>query len=150
RARVRRARGGAARGRRSGAAPASGGGDGPALGCVARRARHARPRRLQARRNRGHSRHPGRDFQGAPVARAGIGPPADERPGDGGLGMKPEEPLDAALRDALRQADEPPATPREAMWARIEAERRRRRITALETRRLPASAWLGIAAAAIL
>lgn len=41
--------------------------------------------------------------------------------------MRKDEPLDALLREALRQLDAPPPAPREQMWARIEAQRAARR-----------------------
>lgn len=41
--------------------------------------------------------------------------------------MHEDEPLDALLREALRQQDAPPPAPREQMWARIEAQRAARR-----------------------
>lgn len=64
--------------------------------------------------------------------------------------MNTGEPLDPMLSEALRQAGEPPATPRDAMWARIETERRARRIVALQRQRQRRFVWVGAAAAAVL
>jgi hypothetical protein len=57
------------------------------------------------------------------------------------------------VRDAMRQYNEPPETPRDAIWARIQAERAESRVTDISwTRRLWSSPrlWVPAAAAAVL
>ncbi len=64
--------------------------------------------------------------------------------------MNSDEQFDAMLDAAMRQAGEPPVTPREALWARIEAERGQRRVAALHQQRIRRGLWFGVAAAAVL
>ena len=57
------------------------------------------------------------------------------------------------VRDAMRQYNEPPETPREAIWSRIQAKRARSRVTDISWRRRLWSSprlWVPAAAAAVL
>ncbi len=57
--------------------------------------------------------------------------------------------LEDRLREAARDYHRPPETPREAMWAAIEAERRRRRVAPRVVMLRPAWRW-GLGMAAVL
>lgn len=61
-----------------------------------------------------------------------------------------DDQFDEQLRDAVRDYHRPPETPREAMWARIEAARREQAVTVVTIRRLPRRLAWGAGIAAVL
>jgi hypothetical protein len=72
---------------------------------------------------------------------------------DNGFNGKSDDRLDKRLVDAARQYNEPPETPRDAMWSRILAGRAERRVTQLPPSRpfwRSRWMWLPAAAAAVL
>ena len=65
--------------------------------------------------------------------------------------MRPnDEELDAMIRDAAREMNDPPATPRDAMWAEIDRRRRHRRGRPAVLAALRPHVWAPMAAAAAL
>jgi hypothetical protein len=65
------------------------------------------------------------------------------------MGVMNDDQFDTRLREAARDYHRPPETPREEMWAAIEAERRRRRTAPRVVVLRPAWRW-GIGMAAVL
>jgi hypothetical protein len=67
------------------------------------------------------------------------------------MGVMNDDRFETQLREAAREYHRPPETPREAMWAAIDAERLRRRAARRLPRLGPASRWsLGLAAVLVL